>query len=548
MAKRKKEMPQENDMEESGFIVLNTAAPKQSESAVQITTDQIAERAMEKAVREYNWDNKLYSVILDNKGSVTNPTSEYIDTLADYPQDDINKTLQIIRIISRMVNIDDVIGKTVEAVKVNINTDYRLSYKTEDGRNKSKKLKDAQTLIADFNDEIKIKRLIRERVPQTYQDGTVIMYLRNEQENSWSVDIYPLGVALIAPYLIGGEPVVLIDMNELKSRLQKSGFKTRSGKDMFFPTIEKEIERNYPASVYQAFKNKEPYAQLDVRYTGVVRIGNGDRKYGISPIFRALNPSLILQSFYRSDELNSKARAKKILFQNFKKEVLGQNFDKNPTKEMALSHKELLTAYKQSGSVVYTGTGWVDDLKYVEPKSDLIDTKTIAYHLNREMTTLGITFLSSESANQSVSTATISLEQLMKTINSISEQFEEIFKKWYENILQDRGFDPSYAPSIKILDSEALEFALKKELATFLFSVLNLSMKTTLEILGYDLTEEISRRNEENSRKLEEIFTPRASQYTSSGTVAPEKEIGRPKSDEETDKTQYDKTYNENAR
>lgn len=539
---RRKKTEVNIDPEEESFIVINTAStpkPVSTEDPMP-SIDELAQRAMDRAVREYNWDNKMFSVILDSKGSVNNPTSEYISNLADYPQESLDKTMQIIRIISRMVNIDDIIGKVVESIRTNINTDYRLSFKSEDGRNKSKKLKEARKFIEDFNDAIKLKRIIRGKVPRAYQEGNVIMCLRNDG-NDWVVDSYPVGLAVLAPYTIGGEPVVLIDINELKTRLQKAGFKTRNGKNMFFPTIETEIEANYPKEVYTAYKSKEPYAQLDVRYTGVVRIGDCDKTYGLSPIFRALNSALILAAFYHSDELNSKARAKKILFQNFKKEVLGEKFDKSPIKEMILSHKELLTAYKQNGSVVYTAPGWVDDLKYVEPKADLIDVKNIAFHQNRELATLGISFLSSESANQSVSTATISLEQLMKTINSITEQFEEIFQKWYENVLQDNGYDPSYAPSIKILDSEALEFKLKKELATFFYSTLNLSMKTTLETLGYDLTEEISRREEENDQKLESVFFPRVSQFNVSKDTPTN---GRPPAEEKTEKTQYDQEYN----
>jgi hypothetical protein len=534
----KKVKPEEEQSE--NFIVIDASPPKKTDNEKVLSLEDIAQRAMESAMREYNFDNKVYSVVLDSKGSAQDPTTEYLTQLADNPQNNLDKILQINRQISRAINIDDVIGKTVEAVRVNINTDYRLSYKKEEGRNKSKKLKDIRGFIDDFNEEIKIKRIIRERVPEAYKNGTVIFYLRNDEGKSWSVDVYPLGVAKVAPYSIGGEPIVLIDINELKSRLQKLGFKTRAGKNMFFPTIGDEIKANYPPEVYQAYVNKEPYAELDIRYSYVVRIGNDGGLYGVSPIFRALPASLILQSFYKSDEVTSRASAKKLLVQIMRENMLGDNGDKRPTTEMAFAHKELLKAYRQSGSVVYSAPAWIESVSYCEPKIGLTDVNIYRYHLNRVMASLGITFLSPESANQSVSTATISLEQLMKAINSIMEQFEDMFKKWYAQVLIDSGYDPTYAPDIKILDSEALEFKLKKELATFVYSQLNLSMRTALEILGYNLEEEVQRREEENQRGFDKIFTPRASQFTSSGN----EKNGRPPAEEETDKTQYDDEYN----
>jgi hypothetical protein len=177
----------------------------------------------------------------------------------------------------------------------------------------------------------------------------------------------------------------------------------------------------------------------------------------------------------------------------------------------------------------------------------LIDEKTISHYLSREMATLGIGFLFSSGSNQSVSAASISLEQLMKTINSISEQFEEIFKRWYEVVLKDKGYDPSYAPDIKILDSEALEIKLKMELAKFLYSILNLSMKTTLSVLGYDAEEEKQIRDKENKDGYDTTFYPRAGSFNAPSNQNTDKKAGRPEG-EENDKQGYDENYNDNAR
>lgn len=348
---------------------------------------------------------------------------------------------------------------------------------------------------------------------------------------------------------MGGLPIVMINMNELKSRLQllRGKYKDKSGKSLFYQTLDEEIKECYPDEVYQAYLNKNPYAKLDPAYTGVVRVGNRGKKYGLSPLFRALPSSILLQTFRKSDEVNAKARAKKILWQSFKDDVVKADPARNFTKEMAFAHKELRAAYSQPGSVVYSAPSFIGTLAYVNPQSDLIDEKTISHYLSREMATLGIGFLFSSGSNQSVSAASISLEQLMKTINSISEQFEEIFKRWYEVVLKDKGYDPSYAPDIKILDSEALEIKLKMELAKFLYSILNLSMKTTLSVLGYDAEEEKQIRDKENKDGYDTTFSPRAGSFNAPSNQNTDKKAGRPEG-EENDKQGYDENYNDNAR
>jgi len=529
------------------FIVKDSESNvrKKEETTIK-SVEELANEQIEQAVRNYDFNQKLSSVILEVKGSASDPTSDLLNRLAEYPQNDLNKILQINRIISKFVNTDDIIGKTVEAIKNNVNTDIRTSYPNINGRNKEKTLAKAKEVIEDFHAEIKLERFIRENIPRAYEEATVIMYLRKDNVSGWVVDIYPLGVAIIAPYSLGGEPVCLIDMAELKSRLQKAGLKTRNGKDIFFPTVEEEIQANYSEEVYRAYKGKDPYAQLDVRFTKVVRINNKGLKYGLSDIFRALQPALSLQGLYRSDEINSRARAKKVLVQIMRKECLGSDFNKNPIPSQAYAHSELINAYRQIGSAAYTAPATVERVEYVEPKSELIDIKTIAFHMNRIMSTLGISFLSPESSNQSVSTATISLEQLMKTINSISEQFEEALEKWYVQILLDNGIDASYAPKTKIIDSEILDFKLRKDLATTLYTIFNLSMETSLDLLGIDIEDEVQRRMAENAKNLDtDVFYSRQTAFTSSGNDKPDsKDAGRPKSETPTNKNKYDEVFN----
>lgn len=549
MPRKKKQTVNESDISQEieDFVVLNTSAKPTTEPSKPPSLDSIVEREIDAAVRSYNFGDKLSSVILDANGSFLTPTIDALDRLAENPQDDVKKILQINTLVSKRINMDDVIGKVVESIYVNINDQYKLNYDSAPtGRNKNKKLETAKALIDEVNDDINLSGLIREKTTSSYYEGNCILCLRRDETSGWLIDSYPLGVGIIAPYTVGGEPVILVNMTELKSRLQKAGFKYRSGKNMFFPTIEEEILSNYPEEVYAAYKNKDQYAKLDVEYTGVVRIGNLSRRYGLTPIFRALSSSIVLQSFYRSDEVNSKARSKKILHQVLRQQntTTGTNAGID-VQGQAYAHRELISAYKQGGSIAVTTPNNVEKLEYVEASGELVDIKTIVFHLNREMSTLGIGFLSMESNNQSVSTAKISLEQLMKTINAITSQIERIIKKFYRRILIDEGIDPIYAPSIKILDSEYLEFALRKELSTLLYTTFNASLRTSLELVGIDYNDELERRKQEELDGISKIFKPRVTAFTNSGDT--EKKTGRPQG-EETDKQGYDDEYNKKAR
>ncbi len=56
---------------------------------------------------------------------------------------------------------------------------------------------------------------------------------------------------------------------------------------------------------------QKKYAKLDIRRTGVNRFGNMGRTYGVSPVFKALKPKIMLDTFDKSDSTNSKVKAKK---------------------------------------------------------------------------------------------------------------------------------------------------------------------------------------------------------------------------------------------
>ena len=473
-----------------------------------------AKRKKEAAIL-YDPQNRMYQTYLNDTESSDSLTFSDLENLAIAPQNDLTKTLRIISICRWFVNKNDIIGLTAESIENNINTDFRMSFITpKKGVFTPKEVDQARILINDFNLKINLPKLITRCVTQTFIDGTFVACMRrvaHGDEFDYVVDFYPLGVAIISDYDVADDPYVLIDIARLRAALQKSYPKNKKKKGLFFDNMDEEVKANYPPEVYEAYKNKEQYAKLDIESTCVVRIGNQNRKYGLSPIFRALYPALMLEAFDDADRSNAKARAKKIIAQLMNKEILGEDYDRDTYEDQAYAHQSLLESWKQK-TVVATLPPTVKAIQYVEPRVDMTNIETVNYYRQRVMSTLGISFLMDGAASASV--ANISLKQLMRRINRISKQLEYGLEKWYRAVLKDNGMNPALAPQISIIDSEMMDTSIKLDLVNALFGKLNCSYETAFETLGLSIEDEKARRERENNEKLEEVFAPRLTPYT----------------------------------
>lgn len=542
MARKKKE----------DFDVV-TASQTDDGTVVLTSVNELSEERMDNVIRHaiasYDPENKQYSTYLKISASSETLTVDRIDELARGLQSSLTNVQTINGIIRNYINKDDLIGITYDAIEANVNTEFKCSFaQFPEQRNKTKQVNYAREVIDDFNTQINVRSLLRAAIPMTYAEGTYIIYLRQKDEN-YIVDYYPLGIAEISDYLSNGQPVVLINMSKLKSALSKSMLKDKKNKALFFENQETEIQNNYPDEVYQAFKNGDTYAKLDVDHCGVIRIGNMGQKYGVSPLFRALRPALMLETFDTSDRVNAKAKAKKIIWQQLDPELMGPNKDKKGFSEQVTAHDNLLRAWKQN-TVLVTTAPYVKDIKYVEPKVEMTNIETVKQYRNREMAALGISFLNTD-GQQTVSTAKVSLDQLMKNIGKIAEQIEDVLKRWYRIRLEDAGVDPMYCPDVKVSTTEMMGMEMKKAIAQFLFTTLNCSYKTAYEYMGLHAEDELRKRQAETEEGYDDVFVARQTSYTSTGNSGgggdSDKKTGRPKG-EETEKQIYDQQRNEDSK
>ena len=163
-----------------------------------ITTsaESFAQRQLSIALSVYDPKNDNYSVYLNEGASPSKSLSiDEIDDLLTNTQNDLSKVLKINAYNRKLINKNDIVGKTVESIDTNINTDVKISYTgLQDGRNKKKQLEACKNLIKDVNEGIKINQLIRNSITTSYVEGNWISYLRHDNTDNYTVDVYPLGV------------------------------------------------------------------------------------------------------------------------------------------------------------------------------------------------------------------------------------------------------------------------------------------------------------------------------------------------------------------
>lgn len=543
----------DNPNKDYKIIIASTADEEAGEEITILTAEKIQQQSenwMYQALQSFDSGGKQYSVQFNEEsGTLSTDTSiDDLKRLAFNAQSDLTKIKKINALVRQACNEDDIIGKVHETVEANLNSNVRISF-DELPEDYDKEIKQkAENTIKRFHKEVNINEVMTNAISSTYDEGNCIMYLRSKKYKGlyhYTIDKYPLGVAIITNYSENTIPRVMIDTTELSNRLQKNNLKSKKNKPLFFANISDEIKHNYPKEITSAYVARERYAILDLRRTGTNRFDNKSRNYGLTPIFKALKPKIMLDTFDKSDAVNAKAKAKKIISQTMRKEVLGQTYEKKGLEDMAYAHSCLMAAWKNP-TVVYTPPPCVEKIEYVEPKVELTNEKTITQYRSRVTSALGISFLNTD-GQQTVSTANISIKQFMRTINKIASRQEIILQRWYEIILEEAGIPIEYCPTPHILDSELLEFEMKQDLAEFLFSKLNCSYQTAYETLDMDFQDEVEKRRTEKEKGVDDVFTPHPTSYNSSGAESGEN--GRPtgategNNDVDEKKQDYDQNY-----
>ena len=518
--------------------------------------NEAEKRILVSAISNYTTKtDKQISVFTQDDTTSDVLTFDRILELARDIQSNLSNLLTANVIIRQQVLVDSLLGHTFECIVSNVNTDYTLNYpdieklpdKDDSGRKINEEtFNEAKRIIEQFNDDIDISEIIRDAISIAYLEGNYPMILRIKNGRG-IIDHYPLTLAYPSDYEVNRDSVLEFNIRELRTRLRKTYSKNKKNKPIYFEDMEREVAANYPNEVLKAYRDNEQKITLDPDYTGCIKINDMGRKFGVSPFFKCLRSLIILNNIEAADVAASKARSKKILYQKLRKELMGTNGNFKGFAEQAHAHEAAVNALNTNFGL-YTSPAYVEDLSWVTDNSSSTDEKTIATYNSKMLTALGVGFVDTNVANYSV--ANISVDQLMRVIDSIGKQAERVLNKFYVVLLRNNQVSTLLAPKIKIAKSEQLSWELRKEFSSYLYTTLNGSLKTAMELVGLDVDEEKQRRSEENERNFKEIFEPRPTSYTTSGDSddGSGENVGRPKDSDNKEKQESDENYNKIAR
>lgn len=497
------------------------------------------------AVQKYDSNKQIYGAYTSDNADSTELTLDRLQELARGIHNNLDSVIAVNAYIREALVINQLVGKTFESLFANVNTGYRLYWPEQGGRNKHKTVLRAKEIIDDFLKQICVEEFIRDAVSITYLEGNRYYYLRQDGGN-WMIDRLPLGLCYCSDYIVNGEPSLAINVKELETRLKKTYSKTKKRKAIWFDDVKADIQNNYPY-VFDAYRNGESIARLDTKYAKACRYNNIGRKYGVSPLMKILPDVIVLNNIRKADVTTSKMKQRVIIAQILRAEILGPEGKRKGVTEAIYSHQQLMSALKTAASV-YTAPAFVEKLMYVQPEvEDTSDNKLKQYN-NNLMIGLGIGYI--DPTTSTVAGAKLALDDLMKTVNAIADGAQKVLNEYFKVVLEENGIGPEYAPTIDVLNSEALALAMRKELASFIFGTLNGSYRTAYELVGLDYDTEYNRRESENNDETADVFSPHATAYTSGGTntnttngkvidenTGAPRGIGRPKDTNPSDET-----------
>lgn len=499
-------------------------------------------------IRNYNGRKiETSSVILSDSANSQELTLALIDELAQGINSSYDKVSRANAIIRQQIHSNGIFGRFYEIMKENIPTTYKISYGVlEQDESRRDELKNVKFLIDSFNKDVGLEDVIQEAIIGTIAEGNYSLYLRMTGGNSATIDHYPLDICKPSGYRTRGNDVLEFSVSDLRNKLQKTYKKTRKKKKIYFENMKNEVKNNYPAEVYTAYNSNESVCRLSSKYSGMLKLNDLGRMYGVSALFKGLKPLIVLMNLQEADVSDSKARARKIIFQKLRKELLENG--KKGLVDQQHSHAEAAAAL-QTSSCLYTAAPCVEDLSYVTPKSTETDYKALyEMYTGDLLRALGLPFLDSGSTT-SVAKTNVSL--LLRMINSIATDMNRIIEHFYEALLEDNGYPLDLCPKFRIDDAESNDPSIRQDLASFLYGTLGCSYETAYGLLGIDVKSEAALRNAENSLEYDKTFTPHETAYTySPNSNDGDGEAGRPSDDDsqDEDKQGYDQDHYEETK
>lgn len=507
------------------------------------------DRILAEALTKYDLTNRKpqSSVFPSEDNSSTELTIDQINTLAIGIHSTLDNILSANDYILRTLDTNPLFGLAYTILYAVINTNYKVIYSNPYNLEVDETtMTEIRALIEAFNNDVELSEVIRNSITGAYTEGNYVLYLALNKQKVPQIQNFPISLCYPSYYMSGNDRILEFNITDLKNKIRKTYTKTKKNKAVYYENIEKEIQDNYPDTVYKGYKNGEKVVKLDSKYGKCLTVNSYGRRFGVSPFFKALKSSIVLDNIIKADISSSKSRSKIIIFQKLSDKLLGDNGDKRGFAEQQLAHQQAAAAL-QTSSCLYTAPPFVESLEYITQDGNNTETVEMMKQYNTQLlNALGISFYDSESATGT--SVTVSYGGLLKVVNSIAESLSRIISRFYQEVLEFYGFDRNLAPILQISPAEELDLSTKIEIAKMLYTTFNCSLKTSLDYIGLDSEDEVEKRKTENENGTYTIMFPRATSYTTNNEETDKG--GRPKETNTQDdgKQTYDDNYNKNER
>ncbi len=423
------------------------------------------------AIGQNSTYSKYYKKNYETNGS---PKGYDLEALVHNPQDNTQDIIALAKyyyykngLIMRVLNIirDFGIGKP------------NLYFPTKNKR--------AKKIIESFNKRVDIEQVLKDMIFELTLTGNLAGYNRDGKR----IDIYPITKVDISPIIINNKPVLIYKNDiELDYIELPKGFK-------------KKLDISYPKEVAEGIKKGKEKIVLDVNNTFFDKINSSRYEpYGVSFLLPAFDELAHKNILKEAEKATATGIIEKIL-------RIGVGDKDHKPKQPEIDFYNNLVNGK-SGSLKVTVPYFVN-FEWIEPDSKVFGVQKFEQVDKDLLSALGVslTLIRGEGGGN-YSEGIISIAGLIKTIESIRSNIPKIIRDWYKQEIIKNGLSENHVPLVELPPVE-IDNTARLEMVQWLFEHAGLPYATLYKEHGFDFTSVKLVRENENSEKLEDVFSLR---------------------------------------
>lgn len=379
----------------------------------------------------------------------------------------------------------------------------------------------------DYYERIDLKKKMRSIFLQFYKYGNVYIYLMDDGN---FIDL-PVHYIRIANVAVNGEPVLEINCRAIRDDYMPQG--VQALKD-YIEDADLEVRLSgFPPEVAKGIREGKEYVQLNPANTFVMQdLKEGWMRYAIPMIATCLKPfaKKELISRYEDALINLGARS-------FVHVTYGDPTNEVLPDRAALSAVQGLFRSAMTGGALAVTNNWCD-AKVIQPKTDDMFEYDKYKGVNADILSAGgisgIIVSGRSEDGSTFASAQVSMQTAAMRIKQAKDQFCTMMNKINRRLNESSIAMPHSAreqipkftfPPVDLAGSKAFQDACLK-----LWEKGVVSSETLLQTYGYDMKQEVERRNAEEKQGINDALESRTGKAATEETD--ESKIGRPEMDD----------------